>query len=339
MRYRRFPATGDEISVLGFGAMGFAGWFGPIEDRDAIRALHTALDLGVNLIDTARAYGRSEHVVGEALRQWPRAEPLVATKIQPRGPKHQFAIPLPVEDAFPKGWVTQSAETSLRELGCDHVDLLQLHLYWPTWGHDGYWMEELQALKQTGKARAVGISVPDHRHDTVISLVESGLIDAVQVIVNIFESEPLDALVPICAQHNVAVIARCILDEGGLTGFLTPELDFPEGDFRHGYFDWTIPRRAYIAKVDALRPYLPEHASSLAALAIKFALHHPGVTTGITSMHVQEYARMNIAAVDEPDLPDDVIQRLLTSHRFALSLSNSAHWPIAAADAMTGAMA
>lgn len=295
MRYRTFPATGDEISVLGFGAMGFAGWFGAVDDRDSIRALHTALDLGVNMIDTARAYDRSERVVGEGLRSWPGTQPFVATKIKPRGPKDQFAIPLPVEDAFPKGWVTESAETSLRELGRDHVDLMQLHLYWPTWGHEGYWMEELQALKQVGKARAVGISVPDHRHDMVISLVESGLIDSVQTILNIFDSEPLDTLVPICERNGVAVIARCILDEGGLTVFLTPDLEFPEGEF---------------------------------------ALHHPGVTTGIASMHVEEYARTNIAAVDEPPLPEDVVHRLLTSHRFAISLSNAAHWPIAAADAM-----
>lgn len=334
MRYRTFPATGDEISVLGFGAMGFAGWFGATDDRDAIRSLHTALDLGVNMIDTARAYERSEHIVGTALREWSGPAPFVATKIQALGPSHQFGIPLPVEEAFPKGWVTRSAEISLRELGRDHVDLLQLHLYWPTWGQDGYWMEELQALKRAGKARSVGISVPDHRHDMVLSLVESGLIDAVQTIVNIFESEPLDVLVPMCARHGVAVIARCILDEGGLTGFLTPDTEFPEGDFRHGYFDWTVPRRAYIAKVDALRLYVPERASSLVALAVKFALHHPGVTTGITSMHIEDYARMNIAAVEEAPLPEDVMRQLLTSHRFAVSLSNAAHWPIAAAEAM-----
>ena len=334
MQYRTFPATGDDLSVLGFGAMGMAGWFGAIDDRDSIRALHTALDLGVNMIDTARAYERSESVVGQGLRSWRGDRPFVATKIQPRGSKDQFAIPLPVDEAFPKGWVTESCETSLRELGLEQVDLMQLHLYWPTWGHDGYWMDELQALKASGRARAVGISVPDHRHDMVISLVESGLIDSVQTVVNIFESEPFDALVPICQKNGVAVIARCILDEGGLTGFLTPQLDFPAGDFRHGYFDWTVPRRAYIAKVDALRPYVPAYASSLAALATKFALHHPGITTGVSSMHIEQYARMNIAAVDEAPLPEDVVHTLLTSHRFAVSLSNAAHWPIAAADAM-----
>jgi methylglyoxal reductase len=335
MRYRTFPATGDEISILGFGAMGMAGWFGAIDDRDAIRALHTALELGINMIDTARAYERSEEVVGKGLRSWPGDPPFVATKIKPLGPGHQFAIPLPVEDAFPPGWVTKSCETSLRELGRDYVDLMQLHLYWPTWGHEGYWMEELQALKETGKARSVGISVPDHRHDMVISLVESGLIDSVQTIVNVFASEPLDVLIPICQRHGVAVIARCVLDEGGLTGFLTADTEFAEGDFRFGYFDWTVPRRAYMAKVNALRQYVPENASSLAALAVKFAVHHPGVTTGISSMHIEEYARMNVAAVEEEPLSDELVQKLRTSHRFAVNLSHKSHWPIAAAEEMS----
>jgi aryl-alcohol dehydrogenase-like predicted oxidoreductase len=334
MRYRTFPATGDELSVLGFGAMGFAGWFGAVDDREAIRAMHAALDLGVNVVDTARAYGRSEEVVGAALRSWRGEQPFVATKIEARGPKHQFAIPPGVDEAFPKGWVTESCETSLRELRLEQVDLMQLHLYWPTWGREGYWMDELQELKQGGKVRSVGISVPDHRHDMVIPLVESGLVDSVQTILNVFASECLDTLIPICAANDVAVIARCILDEGGLTGALTEDVEFPPGDFRHGYFDWTVPRRAYIAKVDALRPYIPQHASSLAALAVKFAVHHPGVTTAITSMHIEDHARMNVAAVDEDPLPEALFQTLRTSHRFEINLSNSHHWPIAAAEAM-----
>jgi methylglyoxal reductase len=333
--YRTFPATGDDLSVLGFGAMGMAGWFGDINDNDAIRALHTALDLGVNVVDTARAYGRSEQVVGKALASWPGTEPFLMTKIQPRGPRSQFAIPPPVEDVFPKGWVTRSCEASLRELGRVSVDLIQLHLYWPTWGQNGYWMDELRALKASGKARSIGISVPDHRHDMVIALVQSGLIDSVQTILNVFASESLDTLIPLCQKHDVAVIARCILDEGGLTGFLTEQLEFPPGDFRHGYFDWTVPRRAYMAKVDALRQYVPEHASSLAALAVKFAIRDLAVTTAITSMHVEDYARMNIAAAAETPLPDDLFWTLRTSHRFEVNLSNCASWPIAAAEAMS----
>lgn len=332
MEYRSFPATGDQLSVLGFGAMGFAGWFGDIDDDAAIRALHTALDLGVNVIDTARAYGRSEEVVGKALRAWSGTRPFVATKVKPIGPQSQFGIPPAVEESFPKGWVTESCDTSLRELGLDAVDLMQLHLYWPTWGREGYWMDELQALKQAGKARAVGISIPDHRHDSAIPLVESGLIDSVQTILHIFGSEPLDTLIPICRRNNVAVIARCILDEGGLTGALTMDSQFPPGDFRHGYFDWTVPRSAYLVKVDALRKYVPDHASSLAALAVKFAIRDPGVTTAITSMHVEDYARMNVAAVDEPPLSEELMWTLRTSHRFEINLSNRDAWELAARD-------
>ena len=108
MQYRVFPATGDQLSVLGFGAMGFAGWFGPIDDTEAVRSLHTALDLGVNVVDTARAYGRSEEVVGTALKRWSGTRPFVATKIEPRGPQHQFATPPPLQEVFPKGWATES---------------------------------------------------------------------------------------------------------------------------------------------------------------------------------------------------------------------------------------
>ena len=148
----------------------------------------------------------------------------------------------------------------------------------------------------------------------VISLVESGLIDSVQTILNVFASETLDTLIPICAAHDVAVIALRPR-RGGLTGFLIETLEFSPGDFRHSYFDRTVPRRAYIAKVDALRPYIPEHASSLAALALKFAIRHPGVTTAVTSMHVKEYARMNIAALDEDPISDELFRTLRTSHR------------------------
>ena len=329
MKYRKFPKSGEKIGALGFGAMGFAGWFGAISDADCIRALHTALDLGVNFIDTARAYGESERIVGEGLSSWSGAKPFVATKIEALGPRLQFGMPLPVEDAFPKGHVTADCERSLQALGVDQVDLMQLHLYWPTWGTSGYWMDELQALKAQGKTRFVGISIPDHRSDMVLPLVQSGLIDSVQTIVNIFDPLALEVLVPICQQNDVAVIARCILDEGGLTGFLTEDMVFPKGDFRHGYFDESISRAWYMHKVDQLRPLVPDHASSLAALAVKFACHEPGVTTAITSMHVEAYARMNIAALDEPDLSPEIFHRLRTTHRFIKNMNHTGHWDVA----------
>ena len=314
-----FPRTHRQVSRLGFGAMGFAGWFGGQPEADHVRALHYALDHGVTFVDTARAYGESEAILGRALKQWAGAKPFVATKVEGLAGGPQWSTVVPVERSLPKGQVTASCEASLRALGLDAVDCLQLHAYWPTWGVEGYWLDELRALKETGKARTIGISVPDHRSDMVLPIVISGVIDSVQTIINIFDPLALENLVPLCQKHNVAVIARCILDEGGLTGFLTPETTFPPGEFRHGYYDLTVPRATYIAKVAALQQYVPEYASSLAALAIKFALWHPGVTTAITSMHVERYAAMNIAAASEPRLPEPIYKALMFKHRFVKS--------------------
>jgi aryl-alcohol dehydrogenase-like predicted oxidoreductase len=311
-----FPRTDRKIGRLGFGAMGFAGWFGDQSEADHIKALHYALDRGVNFIDTARAYGGSEMILGRGLKQWKGEKPFVATKVEGLAGGPQWSTVVPVNSSLPRGQVTSSCEASLRALQLDSVDLLQLHAYWPVWGVEGHWMDELRALKEQGKTRAIGISAPDHRSDMVLPIVMSGAIDSVQTVINIFDPIALENLVPICQRHDVAVIARCILDEGGLTGMLTPQTDFPPGDFRRGYFDDTVPRATYIAKVEALKAYLPEHASSLAALALKFALWHPGVTTAITSMHEQRYAKMNIDAADEPRLPDHIFKTLMFKHRF-----------------------
>lgn len=322
MQTTRFPRTDREVSRLGFGAMGFAGWFGAQSEADHIRALHEALDRGVSFVDTARAYGDSERILGLALKQWRGERPFVATKVQGLGGQPQWGTPVPVEASFPKGQITRNCEESLRALQFDVIDCLQLHTYWPTWGTEGVWLDELTALKQQGKVRTIGISVPDHRSDMVLPLVMSGRIDAVQTVLNIFDPTALDVLVPFCQRYDVAVIARCILDEGGLTGFLRDDTVFPPGDFRDGYFDATVPRSVYIAKVDALRRFVPGQASSLAALAIKFAMHHPGVTTALTSMHERRFASMNIAAAEEDPLTEDTFRALMFQHRFIKNFSN-----------------
>ena len=326
MHYTDFAVSGRLVSRLGFGAMGFAGWFGEQSEEEHIRALLLALERGVNFVDTARAYGASERILGEALRQWRGPAPFIATKVEGLAGITQWGTPVPAEHAFPKGQVIASCETSLREMGLERIDLLQLHTYWANWGTNGAWMEELQQLKAQGKIGQIGISVPDHRSDMVLPIVMSGLIDSVQTIINIFDPTALEVLVPLCAQHRVAVIARCILDEGGLTGFLTPDTDFAEGDFRRDYFDATMPRQAYIDKVDALRRFIPAEASSLAALALKFVLHDPDVTTAITSMHMAKFAEANIAAIDEPPLSEDVFQLLKTRHRLIKNFNNVKHF-------------
>lgn len=319
MQTTTFPRTDRTVSRLGFGAMGFAGWFGNQSEAEHIQALHYALEQGVSFIDTARAYGVSEAILGRGLKQWSGPAPFVATKVEGLAGGPQWSTVVPVEQSLPKGQVTASCEASLRALQLDAVDCLQLHAYWPTWGSEGYWLDELRALKEQGKARTIGLSVPDHRSDMVLPIVMSGAIDSVQTVLNIFDPTALENLVPFCQKHAVAVIARCILDEGGLTGFLTADTAFARGDFRDGYFDDTVSRATYISKVEALRSYVPRYASSLAALAIKFVLSHPGITTAITSMHEQRFAAMNIDAASEPPLPPEISKALMFKHRFIKS--------------------
>jgi methylglyoxal reductase len=316
MRYSDFQLAGRPVSKLGFGAMGFADWFGAHNERSYVRALHYVLDAGVTIVDTARAYGQSEAVVGRALRSWSGEAPIVATKVESLGPRRRWGIPVDVSTVFPPGHIRASAEQSLKELAMERLDLLQLHVWWPTWGTDGYWMEELQQLKADGLVRHIGVSIPDHRSDIALVLVESGLIESVQTIVNIFDPLALDALVPACRLHGVAIIARCVLDEGGLTGAITEDTTFPEGDYRHGYFDATVPRAVYLEKVNALRKFIPEYAPSLAALALKFATQPEGITTALASMHIPEFAEANISAIDAPDLPEEIFDEIRIRHRF-----------------------
>lgn len=316
MDYSNFAASDRAVSRLGFGAMGFAGWFGAQSEAENVAALHFALERGINFIDTARAYGESERVLGVALKQWTGAAPFVATKAQALAGEPQWGTPVPLDDSYPAGHIIADCERSLKALQLDTIDLLQLHTWWPTWGIEGRWLDELRTLKASGKVRFIGISIPDHRSDIALELVRSGAIDSVQTVINIFDPLALELLVPLCQEKQVAVIARCVLDEGGLTGFLTQDTKFAPGDFRDGYFDYTVPRQTYIEKVDRLRRYVPRYASSLAALALRFVLQHPGVTTGISSMHVRQYCEMNIAAAAEGPLPDDVFDELFRKHRF-----------------------
>lgn len=311
-----FGRTGVRVARLGFGAMGLAGWFGGQPEAAYIDSLHHAWDRGVNFVDTARGYGESERIIGEGLAQWHGPPPFVATKVSGQQRPLQWGTPTPLDATYPPGHIRADCERSLRTLGVDRIGLLQLHCWWPTWGIEGRWLDELTALKEEGKVQAIGISVPDHRHDIALELVRGGRIDAVQTIVNIFDPHALELLVPACIDAGVAVIARCVLDEGGLTGFLTEDSAFADGDFRKGYFDTVVPRAAYIAKVEALRQYVPAHASSLAALALRFALQEPGVTTAITSMQVKEHIAMNLDALAEGPLPDTVFRRLFLKHRF-----------------------
>jgi methylglyoxal reductase len=323
MLHTPFPSLGTPVSRLCFGTFGLKGVFGRFDRSEAIEALHYSWSQGVNFLDTARHYGQADEIVAEALKSWKGPRPFIATKAEQIGPARAWQVPCAsAADCFPKGHITKECEDSLRILGVDQIDVFQMHLYWPNWGLEGHWLDELEALKSSGKVRAIGVSMPDQRHDLALPLVLSGRIDSVQTVFNLFDPTPLDSFIPLCQQKKVAVLARCVLDEGGLTGTLTKDTVFAEDDFRAHYFD-AGPRDVYLQRVDALRQYIPEHAGSLAALALKFVLKHPGVTSALSSMNIKKFAEQNIAALHEPPLSDAMFENLIRNHRWIRNLYRS----------------
>jgi len=328
MQYVPFANTDTQISRVAFGAMGLNCAFGCFEEKDLIRSIHHSLDQGITMFDTARSYMDSERILGKALKEWNGPMPFINSKAIPAEVNGNpgWGMPNPVDGAYPNGSVRQSVEESLRQLDVDTIDLLQLHQYWGNYYNAGTWMEELQTLQAEGKIKHIGVSIVDHRHETALELVNSGLINSVQTIINIFDPLALDSLVPACQKNNVCVIARCVLDEGGLTGMLTPDTVFEEGDFRENYFTGG-PQETYIARVDQLKKFIPEHADSLAELAVRFAITHPGVTTACISMHIPKFADENIKAASKGPLSDEVFREIRCHHRWLHNLYTGFYFP------------
>ena len=221
MQYRILGRTGIKVSEIGFGSWGIGGHWGPLDDRSARSALHVALDRGINFMDTALAYGdgHSERLIASAIHE--RAKRVtVATKIPPKNYEWPAQARTPLKQAFPKDWIVQCTERSLKHLNTDCIDLQQLHVWSERWLDETDWIEALRDLKDQGKIRFIGVSINDHDPESGLGLVRSGWVDTIQVIYNIFDPTPADRLFPLAKKMNVGVIVRCPFDEGSLTGGL-----------------------------------------------------------------------------------------------------------------------
>ncbi|HLK21073.1 MAG TPA: aldo/keto reductase [Bryobacteraceae bacterium] len=234
MKYRTLGKTGFSVSEVGFGAWGIGGalWQGSSDD-ESVRALHRAIDLGVNFIDTALAYGdgHSEKLVGRAVRE-SKKRIFVATKVPPMNQLWPAQPGIGIDKVFPYDYIMRSTETSLAHLKVDAIDLQQLHVWNPEWFHRDEWRRAFEELKGSGKVRALGVSINDHQPDSALELVASGMIDCVQVIYNIFDQTPEKNLFPLTQKMNVGVLARVPFDEGSLTGAINEHSTFQPGDFR-----------------------------------------------------------------------------------------------------------
>ena len=307
MKYRTLGRTGFRVSEIGYGAWGIGGsqWLGGTDD-ESLKALHRAIELGVNFIDTALAYGdgHSEKLVGQVVRET-RQRIYVATKVPPKNLLWPARPGIPISEVFPYDYILRCAHESLSNLKMDTVDLLQLHVWNPEWIHTDDWRRALDDLKRSGKARAVGISINDHQPDTALEIIRTGHIDTVQVIYNIFDQSPEPNLFPLCRQENIGVLARVPLDEGALTGNITPDTTFPPGDFRNEYF--AGDRKRQVAEhVAALRRDLPPNGS-LPDIALRFVLSNPAVSTVIPGMRSVRHAESNAALSDKGPLPAETM--------------------------------
>lgn len=314
MRYRQYSRTGWELSEIGYGMWGLGGWTGS-DDAQTLQSLAEAVALGCNFFDTAWAYGagHSEQLLAQTLRAHRDRRLYVATKVPPKNQRWIQLDDCALDDVFPSDHIRAYTESSLDNLGVETIDLQQLHAWSDRWAADDRWQRTLDDLKREGLVRSWGISVNRWETTNVLRALETGLIDSVQVVYNIFDQDPEDVLFPYCQQHGIAVIARVPFDEGSLTGTLTRDTRFPDGDWRNMYFT-PAHLEATLPRVERLTAAVPQ-AMTLPELALRFILHHPAVTTTIPGMRRLANVRANCAVSDGVPLAPALIEQL-RGHRW-----------------------
>jgi len=308
MKYRKFGKLNWNVSEIGFGAWAIGGdMWGPQSDDESIKALHRAIDLGVNFIDTAQGYGsgHSEEIIGKVLKER-REEIYIATKVPPKG-----YAPWPPPDnydsriSFPGDYIIEECEKSLKRFQRDYIDISAFNVR-------DEWFEAMSRLKEQGKIRAIGVSVPDTTPDAVLASLVNGRVDAVQVIYNIFEQYPQFNLLPIAEQTGTGIIVRVPFDEGSLTGKFTLQTTFHERDVRKNYFRGNnLP--AVIKKVKEIEKFKNSKSHidwSMPEYALRFCLSHSAVSTVIPGIRTVKQAEMNTQVSDGILLGSDEIDEL-----------------------------
>jgi aryl-alcohol dehydrogenase-like predicted oxidoreductase len=314
MRYRTLGRTDWAVSEIGYGMWGMGGWTGS-DDQESLDSLQRAVDLGCTFFDTAWGYGEghSEGLLGELVRRNPDRKIYTATKIPPKNFKWPSKREFTLEDCFPPDHIEAYVGGSLANAGLDSFDLMQLHTWEDGWLDDDRWIHKLTDLRDQGLIGAIGISINRWEPWNGVRAAQSGLIDTVQVIYNIFDQNPQDELFPACREHGVGIIARVPFDEGTLTGALTLESRWPEDDWRSTYF---VPEnlRSSVEHAEALRPLIPD-GMTMPEMALRFILAEPAVSTIIPGMRKLRHVEANIAASDAGPLGASVMQEL-EEHRW-----------------------
>jgi aryl-alcohol dehydrogenase-like predicted oxidoreductase len=316
MKHRSFGRTGWQVSEIGYGMWGMGGAWKGSDDAEAMASLQHALDLGCNFYDTAWGYGagHSEGLLGQLVRGNPGKQLYTATKLPPKNFKWPSKREFTLDDCFPPDHIERYVHSSLQNAGLESFDLMQFHTWEDAWIRDPRLPATMAELKRQGLVRAWGISINRWEPWNGVEAVRTNLIDAVQVIYNIFDQNPEDQLFPACEEHDVAVIARVPFDEGTLTGALTKDSKWPEGDWRNEYF---VPENLVpaVERADALKPIAQAAGLTMPDMALRFILNNPTVSTIIPGMRRIKNVEANIATSDAGPLPQ-ALHEQLRSHRW-----------------------
>ena len=314
MRYREFGRTRWKVSELGYGMWGMAGWSGS-NDKQSLESLQLAVDSGCNFFDTAWAYGdgHSERLLAQLLRDNRGRKLYAATKVPPKNRIWPTERGFLLDDVFPPEYIREYCERSLENLGVGKIDLLQFHVWEDAWATDERWQRVVRDLKSEGLIDAAGVSINRWEPWNAIATLRTGLIDAVQVIYNIFDQSPEDELFPVCRELDVGVIARVPFDEGSLTGTLRRDSRWPRGDYRATYFG-AENLGPTMDRVEALQALLPSDMP-LAELALRFILSSDDVDVVIPGMRQPRNVRANVAAANAGPLSANLLAEL-RAHRW-----------------------
>jgi len=315
MQYRSIQKNGMQLSEIGFGAWGIGGGWGHQDDSEAHRALKRALDHGITFFDTAMGYGNghSEQLLAKTLGPV-RDKVKIASKVSPKSKRWPVLPRDSISDTFPTDWIVECTENSLNNLKTEYLDIQQLHAWTPGYLERDEWKTAAEKLKQAGKVKAFGVSANDWDPYGAVTLVESGLCDSVQVIYNIFEQRAAEKLFPAAQKTGTGIVVRVPFEEGLLTGKLAPGHKFEEGDWRGR---WLLPERLLEVsrRTEKLKDFLAADRPSLAALALKFCLSHPAVTTVIPGMRRVPHVDQNVR-VSDGKLLEEAELAALKKHAF-----------------------
>jgi aryl-alcohol dehydrogenase-like predicted oxidoreductase len=311
LEYRNLGETGMRVSEISLGTWAFGGDWGSVSDDAAYAALNRAVDLGVNFLDTADVYGdgRSEKLIGSLLQDRPNVEILVATKAGRRLDPH-------VPEGYDYDNLSAFVERSLKNLGVDALDLLQLHCP-PTEAYrQDSTFEALDRLQEAGKVRYYGVSV--EKVEEARMALNYPNVKTVQIIFNVFRQKPAEEFFPLAEERNVGILARVPLASGLLSGKMSADRAFTEDDHRNfnregqafdrGETFSGVDFETGLLAAEELKELVPQ-GHTLAQFALRWILMHPAVSCAIPGGKNPAQVEDNIAAAEMSPLSEETMQR------------------------------